>query len=630
MSRQIELFLVSSFCYCFRYIFEEISQCVTEHECGTLMNGTWFIFQRKCLKECPDKYQNTSPERGYCEPCEGRCKKTCDGRLVDSLGSAETLHGCTHINGSLTIRDSSDKSLREELEKNLESIEVIEGYLKITRSFSLQSLSFLKNLKVIKGTVLENKNYSLVVLENENLVKLWDMDDKFNLTILNGTLSFHNNPQLCPKEIERLAERVGLKKTIDFASVEKDNGDRYNCTNAIFNMNATEITSRNVTIRWDDFRSTLSQNLIGYFLYWIKIPDYETDEEQVNLYERDEDELCKSTGSFSTFTTTNKVQITNLTPYTRYAYYVKTYLSDSVGNWSQQLFFRTKSENPSVMIDVSATAISYDTISISWIRPLEPNGNLSHYILKYQKQADDKNLILQRNYCANGYIPLAEERRENTTIDECCVVKKPKQSPLFIFIQPDIFSNLCMNLTDPYSDECSDYALQTQEGILELESTKSLTINDSKATEFNVTGLDHYGLYIFYISACNKAENETIHCGPVSMVSQRTLKKEDADDIPEYTIKIDRIEGGRVYIVFGEPAKPNGLILSFNIEYRNVNTKSFVNQTCVTYQEYFILNNSPFPSTRFLPGRYAFSISATSLAGKPFILTLVKCSSGFI
>lgn len=591
---------------------------MTEQECRTLMNGTWFIFQRRCLKECPDKYQNTSPERGYCEPCEGRCKKTCDGRLVDSLGSAGTLHGCTHINGSLTIRDSSDKNIREELEKNLESIEVIEGYLKITRSFSLQSLSFLKNLRLIKGNVLENKNYSLVVLENENLVKLWDIDDKFNLKILNGTFSFHNNPHLCPKEIEKLAERVGLKKTIDFASVEKDNGDRYNCTNAIFKMGVIEITSRNVTIYWDDFKSTLNNALIGYFLYWIEIPDIEITEKAVDLYERNEDELCKGTGSYSTFTTTNKVQITNLTPYTRYAYYVKTYLSDSVGNWSQQLFFRTLSENPSIMIDVTATSTSYDSVLIKWTPPLHPNGDLSHYVLNYRRQPDDKNLILQRNYCFNPYIPIVERRsdKENTTRDECCVVKKPISPPpmwLWPPEEPDIFSNLCINLTDPYSSECSNYALQKiHEGISNIEYT--LTIEDNKATKYNVTGLEHYGLYVFYISACNKAENEPIHCGPASMVTQRTLKKEDADDIPEHTIKVDRVEGGSVYVVFGEPSKPNGPILSYNIEYRNINTKSVVNQSCVTYQQHNVYN-SPLRSRPFLPGRYAFSVSATSLAG---------------
>lgn len=588
---------------------------MTEHECRNLMNGTWFIFQRKCLKECPDKYQSTSPDRGYCEPCEGRCKKVCDGRLVDSLGSAGTLHGCTHINGSLTIRDSSDRNIREELEKNLGSIEEIEGYLKITRSISLQSLSFLKNLKIIKGTVLENKNYSLVVLENENLYKLWDIDEHFNLTILNGTFSFHNNPQLCPREIEKLAERVGLKKAIDFASIEKDNGDRYNCTNTIFKMGATDITSRNVTIYWDDFKSTLSNALIGYFLYWLETPD-DVDGEELDMYERKEEELCKEVGTYSTFTTTNRVQITNLMPYTRYAYFVKTYLANSAGNWSQQLFFRTLSEDPSIMIDVQAISTSYDSVTLTWIPPLQPNGNLSHYVLTYRRQYDDKNLILQRNYCHNPYAQYIERKtvKGNRSVDDCCVVKKPKTPSIFLWPpnEPDIFSNLCINITDPYSSDCRDYALQVHEALEDLE--KTLTIDDSTKTEYKVTDLEHYGLYVFFISACNKAEDEPVHCGPVSMVSQRTMKKEDADDIPEHTIKIDRVDEGSAYIVFGEPPEPNGLILSYTIDYYLSGTNSTVNTDCVTYLQH-VTSNAPFRSKPFVPGKYAFTVSATSLAG---------------
>lgn len=601
------------FYYCFRYIHEEILQCVTEQECRTLMNGTWFIFERKCLKKCPDKYQSTTPERGYCEPCEGRCKKVCGGRLVDSIGSAEALHGCTHINGSLTIRDNSDKTIRKELETNLESIEEIDGYLKITRSFSLHSLSFLKNLKVITGKVLENKNYSLVVLENENLYKLWDIDDKaFNLTILNGTFSFHYNPQLCPKEIERLAEKVGLKNTIDFVNIEKDNGDRYNCTNAIFQMGTIDVTSRNVTIYWNDFSSTLSSSFIGYFLYWTKIPDYEETRQTLDRYEKNKLELCKDTSSYSTFTTTNRVQITNLTPYTQYAYYVKTYLYNSVGNWSQQLFFRTLSENPSIMTDFTAISTSYDSVLLSWNPPLHPNGNLSHYILNYRRQIDDKNLILKRNYCSNKYVPMIENTfsMENITGDKCCIEESTASFFPWSRKNTDVFSNLCMNLTDPYSGDCSSYAIR--EGALHGE--QPIKIKYSNITNYTVTGLDHYGLYIFYISACNKAEGEPEHCGPASMISQRTLKKEDADDIPEHTIKVDKVEDGRAFIVFGEPPRPNGLILSFTIEYSNSLNKYSVNGSCLTYQEY-IMYNFPLRSSPLLPGRYVFTVFATSLAG---------------
>lgn len=68
-----------------------------------------------------------------------------------------------------------------ELEQSLSSIEEITGYLKIARSFPVVSLSFLKNLKRIRGMVLDSKKYSLVVLDNQNLQELWDVDHKVGL-----------------------------------------------------------------------------------------------------------------------------------------------------------------------------------------------------------------------------------------------------------------------------------------------------------------------------------------------------------------------------------------------------------------------------------------------------------------
>lgn len=504
---------------------------MTEHECRTLMNSTWFIFQRRCVKECPDKFQSTSPEKGYCEPCQGRCRKVCEGRLVDSIGSAEALHGCTHINGSLTIRDSRDNNIAEELEKSLESIEEIEGYLKIARSFSLQSLNFLKGLRVIRGAVLENKNYSLVVLENENLYKLWDFDDKFNLTILNGSLSFHFNPQLCPKEIEKLAEKIGFRKDVDYTSndvSELSNGDRSNCTNAFFNMSTVNVTSSNVTVYWEDLRDTLNDSLVGYFLYWIKEEEQTFNVVSGNAKDT-RDEVCEGTSWNSIFTTKSEALITNLTPDTRYAYYVKTYLTNSVGNRSQQLFFKTLSDDPSVLIDVKAVSTSSNSVLLKWSPPLHPNGNLSHYILTYIKEDENKDLLVQRNYCNNPFVPTVTRkliREENMTMDDCCGVDLLS----LLMSERDVFNNICSNLTGPYSGDCRNYASQIHYGSSTVE--KTVTIEDGAATEYNVTGLDHYGLYVFYISACNSAENEPIHCGPAAMVSERTLKKVSALSSP--------------------------------------------------------------------------------------------------
>ena len=86
------------------------------------------------------------------------------------------MNGCGVIDGSLVIQIRSQGGggrggthIIKELEQSLSNIEEITGYLKIARSFPLVSLSFLKKLKRIKGKILDNKKYSLVVMDNQNL-----------------------------------------------------------------------------------------------------------------------------------------------------------------------------------------------------------------------------------------------------------------------------------------------------------------------------------------------------------------------------------------------------------------------------------------------------------------------------
>lgn len=59
--------------------------------------------------ECPPGYAETEERvsgpsgprtRFNCVPCDGPCKKECEGVLIDSIAAAQKLTGCTHITGS--------------------------------------------------------------------------------------------------------------------------------------------------------------------------------------------------------------------------------------------------------------------------------------------------------------------------------------------------------------------------------------------------------------------------------------------------------------------------------------------------------------------------------------------------
>lgn len=122
--------------------------------------------------------------------------------MVTNVASAQKMRGCTVIKGNMEINVRSGQNVVRELHESLQDITVITGYLKVFRSTPLVSLNFFKNLTLIKGEELENKDYSLVVIDNLNLQELWNWTNRErNLTIKShkgeAKILFHYNPKLC-------------------------------------------------------------------------------------------------------------------------------------------------------------------------------------------------------------------------------------------------------------------------------------------------------------------------------------------------------------------------------------------------------------------------------------------------
>lgn len=118
----------------------------------------------------------------------------------------------------------------KELETSLADIEIIEGSLKVTRSHSIVSLHFFKNLKVIRGNSLETNRYAFYVMDNQNLEKLFD----HNVKIEKGKLFFHFNPKLCYDIIKELKPNVADLRNVENIAIEdvaiNSNGDKTGCT----------------------------------------------------------------------------------------------------------------------------------------------------------------------------------------------------------------------------------------------------------------------------------------------------------------------------------------------------------------------------------------------------------------
>lgn len=362
-------------------------RCVDEAYCrrqeATVEGSVWtFIpFNGSCTLECPPNYVR---EGQTCRQCHGICPKVCSSFLVDSISSAQKLKGCTYINGSLVIQIRGGGNIMRELEANLDMIEEIRDYLKVTRSNQLISLNFLKNLRIIHGKALDRTYYSLIVLDNQNLQLLWDWSSRPSnrtLTLSSGKVFFHINPKLCMSQIVELKNHTTITEWSDHDVSPHTNGDRAACDVHKINATLNKVGNKFAVINWSlQFEQEIHdrRSLLGYVVYYREAPF-----QNVTLY--DGRDACK--GDVWKMVDADvgvDVQIiAHLKPFTQYAVYVKAYTlfttTSTQGAQSEIFYFKTLPASPSQPQNLKAHPAKDSKLLISWVPPKHPNGDVRYY-----------------------------------------------------------------------------------------------------------------------------------------------------------------------------------------------------------------------------------------------------------
>jgi insulin receptor len=416
------------------------------------------------VDQCPPGYEevgNGTVTMG-CQPCQGRCSHECVGGLVSSIEDAQKLRGCTTILDSLEIfiRGYGNHIVRE-LEENLAAIEEIQGYLKVSRSFPLTSLNFLKNLHIIHGNRLEDNRYALLVLENQNLQELWNWSARphdLRLKILKGHLRFHYNPKLCLSEIDKLQEISGAPNYTNFDVARESNGDKVACNVITLHANSTAKSPTSVLIEWEPCLLPDPSSVLGYMVYYIEAPEQ-------NITEHDGLDACGDCGwhviDVPYGTDENIIQhvsqpgnlvkfVPHLEPFTQYAFYVKTYTKSNIGGQSKIKYFRTLADRPSVPKEIHAFSNSTSDIILHWQPPEHPNGILTHYLVSGIWQRDDQDFLDQQNFCyhplvhtSGGHDVLAMPVSTSDTVSSQMCCEKGKSEPLVLIEDEDEYRMLC-------------------------------------------------------------------------------------------------------------------------------------------------------------------------------------------
>lgn len=396
-------------------MYEHHYRCLTADQCYLLKRPIseesegrplypFIPFNGSCSIDCPLGYEVATGAGGQreCKKCQkGGCLKKCHGANIDSRQQLQALKDCEIVEGSLTIqlRSRGGENIVKELEHYLKSITEITGFLKVIRSYPLLSLGFLKNLKKIGGKDAKNLNASLYVVENQNLQELFEQD----VEIGEGRLFFFNNPMLCVSKIMKLRERNPTISIENESQLGTSNGDRAACDVRNLTITLRRVGSTSVLMQWAPFELVDTRQLLGYVIYYIEAPDT-----NVTLF--DGRDACNSEGwklddiSETEPNITVTKLLTQLKPFTQYAYYVKTYTlaSEGIGGQSPIQYFTTAPSEPAAVRDVKVEVDKVNkTLTLSWRPPVTMNGKLRNYEVFVELNADRRDQLQSRDYCSS-------------------------------------------------------------------------------------------------------------------------------------------------------------------------------------------------------------------------------------
>lgn len=348
--------------------------------------------QHKCLLECPPNSEEDPLDSTRCKICyKNRCPKVCAARVVRNIADVQRLRGCVKVEGNLDIDTRGAGNIVHELEENLKDIEVITGCLKIVHSPSLVTLHFFSKLQTIEGNTLDRGKYSLVILDNPNLRKLFPANH--TVEIKRGKGFFHINPKLCPAEIEEV-QKHALDQPWDASDVSMTtNGDRIECSVVDFKVTispsksvihqASQKTTA-VIINWQNMAHAYAdyRHLLGYTIYYRKAPH--------NITKYEGRDACAKNEWNSQDANPDSIHDNNLTAmlpllsfYTRYALYIETIgIESKTKAESELIYFTTPEGIPSEPTNIRVNHTTSNSLTVTWSPPINPRGLLHSYLVE--------------------------------------------------------------------------------------------------------------------------------------------------------------------------------------------------------------------------------------------------------
>ncbi|XP_015358128.1 insulin receptor-related protein [Marmota marmota marmota] len=495
-----------------------------------------------------------------------------------------------------------------------------------------------------QGRLASPRNYTLYVLDNQNLQQLGSWVAT-GLTIPVGKIYFAFNPRLCLEHIYRLEEVTGTRGRQNKAEINpRTNGDRAACQTRTLRFVSNVTETDRILLRWERYEPLEARDLLSFIVYYKESPFQ-------NATEHVGPDAC-GTQSWNLLdvelplsrTQEPGVTLAPLKPWTQYAVFVRaitlTTAEDSPHQGAQSpiVYLRTLPAAPTVPQDVISTSNSSSHLLVRWKPPTQRNGNITYYLVLWQRLAEDGDLYLN-DYCHRGLrLPTSNHdsrfdredgELEAETEPGCCPCQHspPGQALPALEAQEASFQKKFENflhnaITIPKSPwkvtslskspERDSVRHRRAAGTLRLGGNSSdFEIQEDKVPRERavLSGLRHFTEYRIDIHACNHAAH-TVGCSAATFVFARTMPHREADGIPG-KVAWEAASKSSVLLRWHEPPDPNGLILKYEIKYRRSGEEATV--LCVSRLRYAKVGGVHL--ALLPPGNYSARVRATSLAG---------------
>ncbi|EYC15628.1 hypothetical protein Y032_0036g3259 [Ancylostoma ceylanicum] len=391
-------------------------RCITEAECDAMsaLRGGKDVYKPAngvCATICPEGLEEDPTNKKRCRKCAGECVRKCPGNItVDTMSKAMQLKHCSIIEGYLEVemRVGMSTVAASQLTDVFGKITTIDGYFVVRLSPSFVNLHMFRSLTRITGRSLYRDKYAMSIFENSNLQKLFPPENR--LVIDTGSVQFQNNRMLCYFRIKELMTKLGREHEMseeDQSLSYYSNGDKAICEESSFNLTVVDsaVSQTAFTLRWPALNtSDIDQRkFLGYDILYKEVawedPNLSIDDDRSSCQDTDSwyyhfegvnDNIERINGTGPEYVTA-MIGNSHIKPHTLYAAYVTTKMVRHQGARnavSNIAFVRTRFAVPDPPRLTKAEALGTEEILLEWDPPLQPNGDISHYVVSWRAMDD--------------------------------------------------------------------------------------------------------------------------------------------------------------------------------------------------------------------------------------------------